>query len=152
MSYREGKVRRLQFEKGQLKADTTEASSDENGTYIHFEPDATLFKNYRFHDDIVETMLRNYTYLNSGLTIMYNGRRIRSRNGLEDLLSDNMTNDGLYPIVHMQEEPTKVHSRSTSPRPSRSSTANTSMATSATGWWRPSPSTWRSLFSSRRRR
>ena len=108
MSYREGKVRRLQFEKGQLKADTTEASSDENGTYIHFEPDATLFKNYRFHDDIVETMLRNYTYLNSGLTIMYNGRRIRSRNGLEDLLSDNMTNDGLYPIVHMQGDDIEI--------------------------------------------
>ena len=108
MSYREGKVRRLQFEKGQLKADTTEASSDENGTYIHFEPDATLFKNYRFHDDIVETMLRNYTYLNSGLTIMYNGRRIRSRNGLEDLLGDNMTNDGLYPIVHMQGDDIEI--------------------------------------------
>ncbi len=108
MSYREGKVRRLQFEKGQLKADTTEVSSDENGTYIHFEPDATLFKNYRFHDDIVETMLRNYTYLNSGLTIMYNGRRIRSRNGLEDLLSDNMTNDGLYPIVHMQGDDIEI--------------------------------------------
>ncbi len=108
MSYREGKVRRLQFEKGQLKADTTEVSSDENGTYIHFEPDATLFKNYRFHDDIVETMLRNYTYLNSGLTIMYNGRRIRSRNGLEDLLTDNMTTDGLYPIIHMQGEDIEI--------------------------------------------
>lgn len=108
MSYREGKVRRLQFEKGLLQTDVTEDSNDENGTYIYFEPDATLFKNYRFHDDIVETMLRNYTYLNSGLTIMYNGRRIRSRNGLEDLLTDNMTTDGLYPIIHMQGEDIEI--------------------------------------------
>lgn len=108
MSYREGKVRRLKFEKGLLQTDVTEDSNDENGTYIYFEPDATLFKNYRFHDDIVETMLRNYTYLNSGLTIMYNGRRIRSRNGLEDLLTDNMTTDGLYPIIHMQGEDIEI--------------------------------------------
>ena len=108
MSYREGKVRRLKFEKGLLQTDITEDSNDENGTYIYFEPDATLFKNYRFHDDIVETMLRNYTYLNSGLTIMYNGRRIRSRNGLEDLLTDNMTTDGLYPIIHMQGEDIEI--------------------------------------------
>ena len=108
MSYREGKVRRLQFEKGLLQTDITEDSNDENSTYIYFEPDATLFKNYRFHDDIVETMLRNYTYLNSGLTIMYNGRRIRSRNGLEDLLTDNMTTDGLYPIIHMQGEDIEI--------------------------------------------
>ncbi|HEY9542616.1 DNA topoisomerase IV subunit B [Prevotella sp.] len=107
-SFREGKVRHLTFEKGNLQSDVTEASADENGTYIYFEPDATLFKNYLFHDDIVETMLRNYTYLNSGLTIMHNGRRIRSRNGLEDLLSDNMTNDGLYPIVHMQGDDIEI--------------------------------------------
>ena len=107
-SYREGKVRSLTFEKGELKTDTTEDSQDENGTYIFFRPDDTLFKNYSFHDDIVEVMLRNYTYLNSGLTIMYNGRRIRSRNGLEDLLTDNMTTDGLYPIVHMVGEDIEI--------------------------------------------
>lgn len=100
-SYREGKVRSITFEKGELKSDQTEDTQDETGTYIYFEPDNTLFKNYSFHDDIVETMLRNYTYLNAGLTIMYNGRRIRSRNGLEDLLNDNMTTEGLYPIVHI---------------------------------------------------
>src|SRR3712207_2683184 len=60
-SFREGKVRHLTFEKGNLQSDVTERSADENGTYIYFEPDATLFKNYLFHDDIVETMLRNYT-------------------------------------------------------------------------------------------
>lgn len=101
-SFRDGKVRELTFEKGELKSDNTQKSEDENGTYIFFEPDATLFKNYSFHDDIVETMLRNYTYLNTGLTIMYNGRRIVSRHGLKDLLTDNMTVDPLYPIVHMK--------------------------------------------------
>ena len=100
-SYREGKVRTLVFERGVKKSDSTVDSTDENGTYIYFEPDNTLFKNYSYHDDIVENMLRNYTYLNSGLTIMYNGARIRSRKGLEDLLTDNMTVDGLYPIIHI---------------------------------------------------
>lgn len=100
-SYREGKVRSITFEKGELKTDLTDKTKDETGTYVYFEPDNTLFKNYSFHDDIVENMLRNYTYLNAGLTIMYNGRRIKSRNGLEDLLNDNMTTDGLYPIVHV---------------------------------------------------
>ena len=107
-SFREGKVRSLVFERGKLVSDQTEASNDENGTYIYFEPDNTLFKNYSFHNEIVETMLRNYTYLNSGLTIMYNGRRIKSRNGLEDLLNDNMTNDGLYPIVHIVGEDIEI--------------------------------------------
>ena len=100
-SYREGKVRSITFEKGEIKTDQTDKTQDETGTYVYFEPDNTLFKNYSFHDDIVENMLRNYTYLNAGLTIMYNGRRIKSRNGLEDLLNDNMTTDGLYPIVHV---------------------------------------------------
>ena len=107
-SYREGRVRHLVFERGVLQSDHTEPTTDENGTYIYFEPDTTLFRDYSFHDDIVETMLRNYTYLNSGLTIMYNGRRIRSRNGLEDLLTDNMTVEGLYPIVHMKNDDLEI--------------------------------------------
>ncbi|WP_274288597.1 DNA topoisomerase IV subunit B [Prevotella corporis] len=107
-SFRDGKVRELTFEKGELKSDNTQKSKDENGTYIFFEPDATLFKNYSFHDDIVETMLRNYTYLNTGLTIMYNGRRIVSRHGLKDLLTDNMTVDPLYPIVHMKGDDIEI--------------------------------------------
>ena len=73
-----------------------------------FEPDNQLFLNYRFHDDIIETMLRNYTYLNTGLTIMYNGRRIMSRNGLADLLTDTMTTDGLYPIIHIIGEDIEI--------------------------------------------
>ena len=107
-SFRDGKVRELSFEKGNLQSDKTKKSADENGTYIYFEPDATLFKNYSFHDDIVEEMLRNYTYLNTGLTIMYNGRRILSRHGLKDLLTDNMTVDPLYPIVHMKGEDIEI--------------------------------------------
>lgn len=107
-SYRDGVVRILKFERGNLKDDKTEETQDENGTYIHFEPDATLFKNFSFHDDIIETMLRNYTYLNTGLAIMYNGRRILSRNGLKDLLNDTMTNEGIYPIVHLKGEDIEI--------------------------------------------
>ena len=107
-SYRDGKVRSVVFKKGELKDDSTEKTQDENGTYIFFEPDPELFKNYHFHDDFVETMLRNYTYLNTGLIIMYNGRRIQSRNGLKDLLTDNMTNDGLYPIIHLKGEDIEI--------------------------------------------
>ena len=107
-SYRDGQVRTLQFERGELKSDTTQPSADETGTYIFFEPDPTLFTGYSFHDDIVETMLRNYTYLNSGLTIMHNGRRIVSRNGLADLLTDTMTTDPLYPIVHIKGDDIEI--------------------------------------------
>ncbi len=107
-SYRDGQVRKVVFERGILQDDVTEPSQDENGTYIFFEPDDTLFKNFTFHDDIVENMLRNYTYLNSGLAIMYNGRRIFSRNGLEDLLNDRMTNDALYPIIHLKGEDIEI--------------------------------------------
>ena len=109
-SYRDGKVRHLVFQQGKLTGDTTAATTDENCTFIFFEPDNcdTLFKNYQFHDDIVETMLRNYTYLNQGLSIMYNGRRIASRNGLQDLLTDNMTTASLYPIVHMKGDDIEI--------------------------------------------
>ena len=107
-SYRDGTVRKATFEKGLLTSDSTEPTDDENGTYIFFEPDSTLFLNYQFHDDIIETMLRNYTYLNTGLAIMYNGRRILSRNGLKDLLNDTMTGDGLYPIIHLRGEDIEI--------------------------------------------
>ena len=105
---REGKVRKATFECGKLTSDITEPSQDENGTYIYFEPDASMFHNYKFHDEIVENMLRNYTYLNIGLTIMYNGRRILSRHGLEDLLKDRMTSDALYPIIHLQGDDIEI--------------------------------------------
>lgn len=107
-SYRDGKVRVAQFEKGELKNDFTEDSTEENGTYIFFEPDATLFVSYKFRPEFIEVMLRNYTYLNTGLSIIYNGQRIHSRNGLVDLLNDNMTATGLYPIIHLQAEDIEI--------------------------------------------
>ena len=107
-SYREGKVRKAVFARGEMLSDVTEDTQDENGTFIFFEPDDTLFMNYKFQDDIVENMLRNYTYLNTGLAIMYNDRRILSRHGLEDLLKDRMTNDALYPIIHLKGEDIEI--------------------------------------------
>ena len=107
-SYRDGQVRRTVFEKGQMISDVTEDTKDENGTYIFFEPDATLFKHYRFQGEHIEMMLRNYTYLNTGLTIMFNGRRILSREGLSDLLKDRMDYEALYPIVHLKGEDIEI--------------------------------------------
>jgi len=101
-SYRDGKMRRAVFERGQLLSDVTTDSNEDTGTYIFFEPDNTLFVNYNFQAQFVETLLRNYTYLNTGLTFLYNGQRIVSRHGLEDLLKDNMTAEGLYDIVHLK--------------------------------------------------
>ncbi|MBQ5818546.1 MAG: ATP-binding protein, partial [Bacteroides sp.] len=72
-SYRDGKVRRATFERGQLQSDETLDTKEENGTYIFFEPDNMLFLNYSFQPQFVETLLRNYTYLNTGLTFLYNG-------------------------------------------------------------------------------
>ncbi len=107
-SYRDGQVRKAVFEKGNLVSDTTEATQDENGTYIYFEPDASLFTHYHYRDEFIETMLRNYTYLNTGLTIMFNGRRIHSRDGLSDLLNDRMDYDALYPICHLRGEDIEI--------------------------------------------
>ncbi len=107
-SYRDGKVRKALFEKGVLKSDVTEESGEDSGTSIFFEPDNTLFLNYSFQNQIVETLLRNYTYLNTGLSFIYNGQRILSRHGLEDLLKDNMTSEGLYDIVHLKGEDIEI--------------------------------------------
>ena len=100
-SVRDGQMREAIFEKGVLVSDEEGPCEEENGTYTFFEPDKSLFQNYRFHGEFVENMLRNYTYLNTGLAIFYNGRRILSHNGLKDLLNDNITAPGLYPIVHL---------------------------------------------------
>ena len=101
-SWREGKVRTLKFERGKLQSDETQPSADEHGTCVKFEPDDQLFTGYQFRPAIIETMLRNYTYLNTSLTIMYNGQRFMSRNGLEDLLGERMSAQSLYPIIHLQ--------------------------------------------------
>ena len=107
-SYRDGKVRDVIFERGVLQSDTTEDSSEETGTYIYFEPDDTLFTGFSFQNQFVENLLRNYTYLNTGLTFVYNGQRIVSRHGLEDLLKDNMTSEGLYDIIHLKGEDIEI--------------------------------------------
>ncbi len=107
-SHRDGETRRAVFEKGQLREDTTEKTTDENGTFVFFEPDNTLFKHYSFRAEFVEQMLRNYTYLNTGLTIMFNGQRIQSREGLSDLLNDRMDYDALYPIIHLSGEDVEI--------------------------------------------
>ena len=101
-SYRDGQYHEVVFGQGKLVDDTTGTSDEDDGTYIYFEPDPTLFKNFKFRGEHVETLLRNYTYLNAGLSIVYNNRRIVSRNGLEDLLNDNMSETPLYDIVHLR--------------------------------------------------
>ena len=107
-SYRDGKVRKATFQKGLLQTDVTEDSDEETGTLIYFEPDDTLFLNYKYQLEFVETMLRNYTYLNTGLEIYYNGRRIISRNGLKDLLTDTMDTTPLYPIIHLKGDDIEI--------------------------------------------
>ena len=101
-SWREGQVRTLRFERGKLISDETTPSADEHGTQVVFEPDGQLFVGYQFRPAIIETMLRNYTYLNTGLVISYNGQRFMSRNGLEDLLGERMSAQSLYPIIHLK--------------------------------------------------
>ena len=101
-SCRDGQMRTLRFCQGRLESDETVASDQEHGTTIMFEPDATLFTGYQFRPAIIETMMRNYSYLNTGLTIMYNGQRFFSRSGLEDLLNERMSSQSLYPIIHLK--------------------------------------------------
>lgn len=101
-SYREGRMHEATFERGRLQEDHYEDTQEEDGTSVYFEPDPELFLHFHFEDETVDAMLRNYTYLNTGLAIFLNGRRIISRNGLEDLLNDNMTAPGLYPIIHLK--------------------------------------------------
>ena len=100
-SHRQGKYHEAVFEQGILKEDNYGETDEEDGTYTYFEPDPQLFHNFRFKNETIDFMLRNYTYLNTGLAIYNNGKRIASRNGLEDLLADNMTSKALYPIVHI---------------------------------------------------
>ena len=107
-SYRDGVVRTATFERGILQSDATSETTEKNGTFVSFTPDNTLFLNYEFRGEYIETMLKNYTYLNSGLTITYNGIDITSKNGLQDLLMDNITSEALYPIVHLKGEDIEI--------------------------------------------
>ena len=101
-SHRDGQYHEAIFEKGILIDESYGETTEENGTFTYFEPDPELFRHFKFQDETVSFMLRNYTYLNTGLSIYNNGKRIVSRNGLEDLLTDNLTSPALYPIVHLR--------------------------------------------------
>jgi len=102
-SFREGKMKSADFGEGELLKNHPQRNSPEkNGTEIIFEPDHTLFGKFNFIDEYIEAMLRNYTYLNTGLTIIYNGQKFISKNGLLDLLEENMSGEGLYPIIHLK--------------------------------------------------
>lgn len=100
-SCRNGEKKKVCYSRGEITDDCPVCPTDEeNGTHVKFVPDKDIFLNYKYNDEFVETMMKNYSFLNTGLTIVYNGRRIHSRNGLVDLLRENMTNDPLYPIMH----------------------------------------------------
>ncbi len=109
-SFREGQTRRAEFSQGKILTDSgiMEGNNMERGTYVCFEPDDTLFENYRYIDEYIETMLRNYAYLNTGLTFNYNGKKIISKNGLIDLLNENITSEILYPIIHLKGEDIEI--------------------------------------------
>lgn len=108
-SVRDGKTTIAEFEKGELKKHLKEKPcQDENGTSILFEPDGDVFKNYRYDDEYVEKMLQNYSYLNVGLTINYNGKSFKSENGLIDLLKANLNEESLYPIIHIKDKDIEV--------------------------------------------
>ncbi len=112
-SFRNGETRRAVFAAGKLVSDTgiiTHSNKTESGTLVEFQPDASkgLFENYNFRTEYIETLFRNYTYLNTGLTIHFNGQKFLSKNGLLDLLTENMTEEPLYPIIHLQGEDIEI--------------------------------------------
>lgn len=109
-SFRDGQTRTAEFEKGKLKSDSgiLPDTTSERGTYVYFIPDTTLFENYKYNEEYIETMLRNYAYLNTGLTLNFNGKKILSKNGLLDLLNENITADMLYPIIHLKGEDIEI--------------------------------------------
>ena len=116
-SVRDGQRKSATFSLGVLQEESPlEASNEKRGTLVTFVPDSTIFKNYKFRSEYVVRMLKNYTYLNPGLTIVYNGEKFFSENGLEDLLKeDNNEEDFAYPIIHLSGEDIEIaltHSKS----------------------------------------
>ena len=108
-SVREGTAKEVTFSQG-LKTDEKDFQNvqEENGTEVSFVPDADVFKKYRYLNDYIVNMMKNYTFLNAGLTIEFNGERFYSRNGLRDLLEENMDHDPIYPIIHLKGEDIEV--------------------------------------------
>ncbi len=108
-SVRDNRVKMAEFSKGLIKTDYPEAdSSDRNGTEISFIPDEEIFINFKFRKEYVERMLRNYAYLNPGLSIFFNGEKFFSENGLKDLLEEELESEIIYPIIHLKEEDIEV--------------------------------------------
>jgi len=108
-SVREGKKKSAEFSKGKLvKEYPVEPTSEKSGTKVEFLPDASIFPNYAFSMPLVENRLRNYAYLNSGLTLTLNGEKFASADGLLDLLKENISTDPLYPIVHLKNEDIEI--------------------------------------------
>lgn len=115
-SIRDGQLKRVEFSKGEIVQDfPLEPTTQENGTYVKFTPDESIFKNYQYRATYLEKMFWNYCYLNRNLTIQFNGQKYLSKNGLQDLLENNMDGDPLYPIIHLEGEDIEVaftHTRS----------------------------------------
>ena len=110
-SVRDGQCAAVTYHEGLVENETGIIAADEgeeNGTLVRFTPDGTIFKNYEFRDDIIETMVKNYSFLNTGLSIYYNGKRYHSRNGLSDLVKENMTSEPLYPLMHFSNDDIEV--------------------------------------------
>ncbi|GHS96522.1 DNA topoisomerase (ATP-hydrolyzing) [Bacteroidia bacterium] len=102
-SFRNGETKAVEYSRAHITENPpVTASNEPNGTLINFIPDEEIFKDYHFQDKYVEPLLKNYVFLNAGLTINYNGKKFFSKNGLEDLLNENMTSEPLYPIIHLQ--------------------------------------------------
>ncbi|MEE3447260.1 MAG: DNA topoisomerase IV subunit B [Bacteroidales bacterium] len=102
-SFRDGECKKVVFSRGVCMEDNPVCpSTEKNGTETTFVPDAELFTNYNYLDDYIVPMLKNYTYLNTGLTIVYNGESFQSKNGLLDLLNENMSSEAIYPIIHLK--------------------------------------------------
>ena len=106
---REGELKKASFSRGNLLEDFPTVKTEEaNGTYVEFTPDDEIFKKYAFKTPYVDKMLWNYCYLNRGLSIYFNGNKFQSKNGLKDLLENNMDGDPLYPIIHLEGEDIEV--------------------------------------------
>ncbi|MCX6229719.1 MAG: ATP-binding protein, partial [Bacteroidia bacterium] len=104
-SIREGKLKQIDFSKGELVKDFEEVETEEpNGTAVIFTPDTEIFKNYHYIEEFIVPLLKNYTFLNAGLTINFNGEKYISKNGLYDLLEENLDQDPVYPIIHLKGE------------------------------------------------
>lgn len=102
-SHREGEVKKVSFSQGNIVEEDEIATTEQsNGTFIQFIPDDTVFGEFNFNFEYIEAMLRNYSYLNAGLAIYFNDKKFLSKNGLLDLLNENMSHEGIYPIIHVK--------------------------------------------------